>query len=227
MKPILIFGATGYLGQHLSFALAQAGFDLVLQGRHEKRLDALANQIFEKTGKNPDILPLDFNKASYELYTTLAQSLEEAYPQITGMVFLAGSHPGFTPLHLLSAQQYQQIQACKVHGPQLILQYLWPLVLRSDGCQIIQCHEDWQGNGIQLGGSLRLSELQAEVLWQQWALENQHQPQIEFVTLKYAGIDTPSRRRQFPGLDNQAWLKLEDFIQPIMRRFMSSTEGAV
>ena len=57
-KIALITGATSGIGQATALKAAEAGFDLIITGRRQERLEQLAEEIHRK---NADVLPLNFD----------------------------------------------------------------------------------------------------------------------------------------------------------------------
>jgi short-subunit dehydrogenase len=62
-KSVLLTGATGGIGQAVALPLAQAGARLTLSGRSAAKLEALAQQLEDATGRRPQTVSADLSRA--------------------------------------------------------------------------------------------------------------------------------------------------------------------
>lgn len=88
-RIVLVTGASGGLGQAISFACAQSGATVVLHGRVVRKLEALYDQMLAKGHPEPVILPLDFAKAEAEDFATVASALEAQFGRLDALVHTA------------------------------------------------------------------------------------------------------------------------------------------
>ena len=68
-----------------AICFAEHGAELLLLGRNQEKLEQLFDEIEEKSGQG-HIHPMDFAKARAEDYSGLADSLDEHFPVIDGLI---------------------------------------------------------------------------------------------------------------------------------------------
>jgi len=82
MAYTLITGASGGIGKEMAYIFAENGYDLVLVARSENALNALADEIKEKYGRNSIVIPSDLSnlEAPDAIYKEL--KIKEIVPEI-------------------------------------------------------------------------------------------------------------------------------------------------
>ena len=59
MKKALVTGASSGIGWHFAHLLSKEGYDLVITARNTERLNQLATEIHEKTGRTVEVISAD------------------------------------------------------------------------------------------------------------------------------------------------------------------------
>jgi 3-hydroxy acid dehydrogenase / malonic semialdehyde reductase len=96
MSIVLITGATAGIGEATARLLAKNGFDLIINGRRQERLDALAAEL-QKDGVR--ILPLAFDVRDRNAVETHLKSLPNDWRNIDVLINNAGLGLGMSPIH--------------------------------------------------------------------------------------------------------------------------------
>ena len=86
-KIAFITGATSGIGQATALKAAEAGFDLIITGRRQERLEQLAEEIHRK---NADVLPLNFDIRKADEVQQAINNLEGKWRNIDVLVNNAG-----------------------------------------------------------------------------------------------------------------------------------------
>ena len=87
-KIILVTGATSGFGKAIALQFAASGWDLMITGRREDRLTALAAEI--RAGYGVNVLPLTFDVQDRKAVTTVIGNLPEDWQHIDVLVNNAG-----------------------------------------------------------------------------------------------------------------------------------------
>ena len=86
-KRGIIFGATGFIGQKLSYELSKLGCKLILHGKSIEKLNELDNKI-KKIKINQILVQGDLNNENF--YKNLAYSISSRFRQIDFLFILIG-----------------------------------------------------------------------------------------------------------------------------------------
>lgn len=96
MKKIaLITGATSGIGQATALKAAEAGFEIIITGRREDRLQQLAAEIRQK---GSEVLSLCFDVRDAEAVKKAIENLDDKWKNIAVLVNNAGLAVGVSPL---------------------------------------------------------------------------------------------------------------------------------
>ena len=94
-KIALITGATSGIGQATALKAAEAGFDVIITGRRNDRLQELAESIRQK---GADVLPLAFDIRQSGEVETAIRNLGGKWRDISVLVNNAGLAVGVAPI---------------------------------------------------------------------------------------------------------------------------------
>ncbi len=131
-KTILITGAAGGLGGAIAKSAAQFGAELVLLDNNQNKLNQIHDEIEAETGKQPGLYPLDLRGATIDDYKQLAQTIEEVFKGLHGIVHCAATLGQISPIDHLDAKSWQETFATNLHAPILLTRSLLPL-MRTTG----------------------------------------------------------------------------------------------
>lgn len=96
-RVVLIVGAHGGLGHAASRACAAAGASVVLLGRKVPKLNRVYDAIV-RDGGEALLYPLDLEGATPDDYADMAERIETGLGRLDGVLHVAASFPGLTPL---------------------------------------------------------------------------------------------------------------------------------
>ena len=96
-KIALVTGATAGIGEAVAVMLAKEGYDLIVTGRRESRLQELAKNIVAEFGVK--VLPLSFDVRSLESVEKYIGNLPQEWRNIDVLVNNAGLAVGLNPIN--------------------------------------------------------------------------------------------------------------------------------
>ena len=123
MKTAFITGATSGFGRAIAFRFAGLGYNLIVTGRREERLNELVEQLNSKF--DIEILPLCFDIRDNQACTLAFQSLPEYFRNIDILINNAGLAAGASPFQDSDIADYEQMIDTNVKG----LLYMTKLVV--------------------------------------------------------------------------------------------------
>ena len=133
-KRGIIFGATGYIGQKLSYELSKMGCKLILHGNSIERLNELDDKI-KKIKINQILVQGDLNNENF--YKNLAQSISSRFPKIDFLYILVGLFQRLSPLTHFSHQEWDKLIEININCYWRILKELEPIIKNSPSPKII------------------------------------------------------------------------------------------
>jgi 3-hydroxy acid dehydrogenase/malonic semialdehyde reductase len=126
-KIALITGASAGIGEACAIKLAENGFDLIIAGRREKKLEKLAKKI-QETYKN-EVLSLCLDVRNYEKVEKAINSLPEKWKNIYVLVNNAGLAVGVSPIEQGVVDDWDRMIDTNVKGLLYVTRCVSPLMV--------------------------------------------------------------------------------------------------
>lgn len=123
---ILIFGATGGIGQLLASNLADSGHTIIIHGRNEKRLTKLYDDLAPKT--EVLALPIDFLQLNPAHASEYVDLLKENVGTIDAVYFCSGYYGQRAPLVHMGPHEWIKMQQINLNAPFLLTRALWKIL---------------------------------------------------------------------------------------------------
>ncbi|MBO0352595.1 SDR family NAD(P)-dependent oxidoreductase [Muricauda ruestringensis] len=111
-KIALITGATSGIGKATAKLFAKQGFNLILCGRRQERLEQLRNEL----GRDTDIFTLNFDVRNREDVFSAIESLPKEFSEIDILVNNAGNAHGLDPIDKGSPDDWDAMLDINVKG---------------------------------------------------------------------------------------------------------------
>ena len=185
-KRGIIFGATGFIGQKLSYELSKLGCKLILHGNSIEKLSELDNKI-QKIKINQILVQGDLNNENF--YKNLAQSISSRFQKIDFLFILIGLFKSLSPLTHFSHQEWSKLIEINVNCYWRILKELEPIIKNSQNPKIIFINNSKISNGKPYHNILSISQAALKTIANIYKSEN-----------KRLGIDM--RIIEIPNLEN-------------------------
>ncbi len=129
-KTVLITGATSGIGKATAELLAENGFQLILCGRRQDRLDALIEKLQQKT----KVTSLNFDVRDKEMVSGALESLPKEYQQIDVLINNAGNAHGLDTIDQGSLDDWDAMLDINVKGLLYVSKKIIPqMVARKEG----------------------------------------------------------------------------------------------
>ncbi|NDV68074.1 SDR family oxidoreductase [Dysgonomonas sp. 25] len=131
-KIALITGATAGIGEAISMRLAQEGYNLIITGRRQERLDSLKAEI-EKQHRT-SVLTLAFDVRQYDEVKAALGNLPSEWAAIDVLVNNAGLAVGLNPIHQGVVDDWERMIDTNVKGLLYVTRTVSPgMVERKSG----------------------------------------------------------------------------------------------
>ena len=133
-KVALITGATSGIGKATALNAAEAGFDIIITGRREDRLQTLAREIREK---GVEVLALNFDIRQPEAVRQAVESLNGNWRNIAVLVNNAGLAVGISPIQEGLLDDWERMIDTNVKGLLYMTRAVAPLMIANQTGHIV------------------------------------------------------------------------------------------
>ena len=135
MRTAFITGATSGFGRAIAIRFAALGYNLIVTGRRENRLNELISQL--QTEYKIEVLPLCFDVKDYEACKKAVQSLPEFFRHIDILVNNAGLAAGTSPFQDSDLADYEVMIDTNVKGLIYITKLIVPGMIEQQSGHIV------------------------------------------------------------------------------------------
>ncbi|MDE6451983.1 MAG: SDR family NAD(P)-dependent oxidoreductase, partial [Odoribacter sp.] len=133
-KVALITGATSGIGKATALKAAEAGFDIIITGRREERLETLAREIREK---GSEVLSLNFDIRQQPAVRQAIESLTGNWRNIAVLVNNAGLAVGVSPIQEGTLDDWERMIDTNIKGLLYITRAVAPLMIANNSGHIV------------------------------------------------------------------------------------------
>jgi len=136
-KIILITGAGDGIGKAAAKACASHGATVVLLGRTIHKLEQVYDEITAAGSPEPAIYPLNLEGAAPKDYDDLANTLDEQFGALHGLLHNAAFLGANTPLQQCDTELWYKVMQVNLNAPFLLTKAVLPLMSKSEDASII------------------------------------------------------------------------------------------
>ena len=136
-KVLLVTGAGDGIGREAAIAFAQHGASVILLGRTVSKLEATYDAITQLNCPEPAIVPMDLKGASAVHYTGLAETIENQYGRLDGVLHNAASLGLLGSLEHTPKATFDEVIQVNVTAQFQLTQSLLPLLKQSPSATIL------------------------------------------------------------------------------------------
>lgn len=211
-RIILVTGASDGIGREAALTYSRYGASVILLGRNEEKLRAVAREIEQESGKAPYWFLLDLLTCTPEECQQLAHKISIHTPRLDGVLHNAGLLGDVAPMDQQKLDVWQDVMQVNVNGTFMLTQALLPLLLRSDSGSLVFTSSSVGQQGRANWGAYAVSKFATEGMMQ--VLAEEYQGQLRVNCINPGGTRTGMRASAFPTEDPQK-LKTPADIMPL------------
>ena len=225
-KTILITGASDGIGKACAKAYASYGATVILLGRDQQKLKTVFDELEELHPGKVIIHPLDFKTATRADFKILAESLNEQFECLDGLIHNAALLGARTPIEFYPEQGWNDLMQVNVNAVFQLTQSLLPALNRSEDARLLFISSSVGRVGRAFWGAYAVSKFALEGLMQTLAEELEHTTSIKVNSLNPGGTRTNMRRDAYPA-ENPQTLPTAESIMPVYLYLMSSDAQSI
>ncbi len=225
-KTILVTGAGDGIGRALATDLADHGATVILLSRSQEKLESLYDEIEAKHPGKVIIHPLDFSKAGDADYKQLAESLNEQFECLDGLVHNAALLGARSPIEFYPEKDWADLMTVNVNAVFYLTRALLPALNRSPDARMLFISSSVGRKGRAYWGAYSVSKFALEGLMQTLADELDATSNIRVNSLNPGGTRTAMRRDAYPG-ENPESVPTPESLMPVYRFLFSDEARAI
>ncbi len=134
MKTAIITGGTRGIGAHLTLALADAGYFVVVLGRSPQGFETVSETL--KAGGHPS-MALTCDVSDPDAVDEMVSAVRQSRPTIDVVVNNAGLIEDEVPIWEADVDQWWQVMVTNVRGPFLVTRAIAPIMIEQGGGRFI------------------------------------------------------------------------------------------
>jgi len=224
-QSILITGATDGIGRALAVRAAELGARVILHGRNVKRLEEVYDDIEAIDGAlRPSIALLDLATADGDAYTSLANSIEQEFGHLDGLVHNAGILGSRHSIEQYDAAEWQQVMHVNLTASFALTQVMLPLLKKAPHPSIIFTSSGVGRVGKAFWGAYAVSKFGTEALSQILANENMHGG-MRVNCINPGPVRTKMRLAAYPAEDRDVLKGPEEILPAYLYLLGPDSEG--
>jgi NAD(P)-dependent dehydrogenase (short-subunit alcohol dehydrogenase family) len=170
-RVVLVTGASGGLGDALCKQAAKAGATLILCGRRVRPLEKLYDEIVAAGGAEPAIYPIDLEGATPADYEGLAQSIEQAFGRLDGLVHAAAYFTGLVAHAQTPPDEWLKSLQVNLNAPVALTLACLPVLNKSADAAVLIVLDDLKLVSRAHWGAYGVAKFALSGLVSQWSAE--------------------------------------------------------
>jgi NAD(P)-dependent dehydrogenase (short-subunit alcohol dehydrogenase family) len=224
-RILLITGASDGIGKALALRAASLGAQVILHGRNVSKLEKVYDEVESIEGApRPSIAVMDLASANSESYTTLAQSIEQEFGRLDGLVHNAGILGERYSIEQYDAVLWQRVMHVNVTAAFAMTQVFLPLLHAADDASVIFTSSGVGRTGKAFWGAYAVSKFATEGLSQVLADEHRH-GDLRSNCVNPGATRTKMRLAAYPAEDREQLKKPEDILATYIYLLGSDSKG--
>lgn len=210
-RVILVTGAGDGIGKVAANAFAAHGATVILHGRTLAKLEAVYDEIEKAGDPKPAIVPLDLSIAGALEYQQLAETIENEFGHLDGVLHNAGVLGDITPLEMYDPDTWDYVMKINLRAPFMLTQALLPMLKQSPDASIVFTTSSVGRRARAFWGAYAASKCGIEGLSQMLADELMNTSNIRVNCINPGATRTRMRAEAYPG-ENPASVKAPEDI---------------
>ncbi|MGY8856320.1 MAG: YciK family oxidoreductase [Pseudomonadales bacterium] len=220
-KTILVTGAGDGIGRVAALTYARYGATVLLLGRTSSKLEYVYDEIESLGGKQPAMLPMNLEGATYAEMQQLEGLINKEVGQLDGILHNAGILGQLTPLEMYDVDTFAQVMKVNFTATFMLTQALLPLLKDADHGSVVFTSSTVGTHPRAFWGAYALSKQAVEGMSDIFTQETQNTTNLRFNCINPGGIRTNMRAHAYPG-ENPMSLKTPEDIMSAYVCLMSN-----
>lgn len=220
-KTILVTGAGDGIGRVAALTYARYGATVLLLGRTSSKLEYVYDEIESLGGKQPAMLPMNLEGATYAEMQQLEGLIDKEVGQLDGILHNAGVLGQLTPLEMYDVDTFAEVMKVNFMATFMLTQALLPLLKDADHGSIVFTSSTVGTHPRAFWGAYALSKQAVEGMSNIFTQETQNTTNLRFNCVNPGGTRTNMRAHAYPG-ENPMSLKTPEDIMSAYVCLMSN-----
>lgn len=215
-RVVLITGAGNGIGRALSLASAGLGATVVLLDKHIPVLETLYDDIENSGGPQPAIYPMNLEGATLKDYNDLANTLDQEFGRLDGLVHNAAELGTLAPLAHHDVEQWYKTLQVNLTAPFLLTQSCLNLLCQAPDASVLFLSDQTGRQGKAYWGAYAAAKAGLENFMQVLADEMETNTPLRANSYDPGPVRTRLRRIAYPGEDSGKLAPPEAVITPCL-----------
>lgn len=224
-QTILITGAGGGLGGTAALALAKKGAQIILLDKSIPKLEKIYDAIIAANAPTPAIYPFDLAGATEVQYHELANTIEEKYGHLEGLLHSATELDAFTPMSIHGTMAWGHTLNVNLNAVFLLTQVLLPLLQKAEHASIVVTSDSFVREARAYAGAYGVSKIAVESYAKILAEELSGAGKIRVNILIPGPVNSPLRNKAFPAEDKNKLPEMVEIIPAYVYLFSPQSIG--
>ena len=211
-KTILVTGAGDGIGRAAALAYAEHGATVILLGKTVKKLEAVYDEIEQAGYPTPAIVPLDLKGATEQNYIDMAETIEQQFGHLDGLLHNASLLGVLGPFEHISMDSVKEVMQVNLIAEIMMTKALLPVLKKAPLASLIFTSSSVGRQGRAFWGEYAISKFATEGMMQSIAHEYQGS-NLRANTINPGATRTKMRANAYPA-ENPQTLKTPEEIMP-------------
>ncbi|MCL1094880.1 YciK family oxidoreductase [Shewanella kaireitica] len=211
-KVILVTGAGDGIGKTAALTYAQHGATVILLGKTVKKLEAVYDQIEQAGYPKPAIVPLDLKGATEQNYLDMAETIEEQFGHLDGLLHNASMLGVLGPFEHITMSSVEEVFKVNVIAEIMLTKALLPVMRKSESASLVFTSSSVGRQARSFWGEYAMSKFATEGMMQAIAHEYEGS-NIRTNSINPGATRTGMRANAYPA-ENPQLLKKPEEIMP-------------
>jgi NAD(P)-dependent dehydrogenase (short-subunit alcohol dehydrogenase family) len=222
-RIILVTGAANGIGLAVSKAMADHGATVIMLDKDVHGLEQAYDDIVAAGGTEPALYPMDLQGAAPDDYTQLANTLQQEFGLLDGLVHNAAQLGALVPFANFDNELWLETIQVNLHAPYLLTTACLGLLNASTDASIVFTSDEVGRKGKAYWGAYGVAKAGLEGFMQILADELECNTPIRVNSIDPGPVLTAMRRIAYPGTDSAELCKPADIVKPFL--YLCSAES--
>ena len=198
-RVILVTGAGDGIGRMAAENFAAYGATVILLGRTITKLESVYDAIEEAGHPQPAIYPMNLEGATEHDYLEMAETLEEAFGRLDGLLHNAAALKLLSRLDDYDVETWYKVMQVNLNAAFLLTRHLLPLLQAAPAASLVFTSSGVGRRGRAFWGAYAVSKFATEGLAQVLASELENTGRVRVNCINPGATNTAMRRSAYPA----------------------------